>query len=152
VFLGGFRHAPNVDGARYLLEEILPCIRRSLPDVPLTILGSDPPKEIIDKRDALTSVPGYLEDIDTPLSLARVAVVPLRFGAGMKGKIYRAMAVGTPNVSTTVGAEAMDLIDGENVRIADSPQGLLQLADSFCRKWRHPGRSLVISISFPHIL
>ena len=132
VFVAGFRHGPNLDAASYLLDEIMPCVRRLLPDVHLTLLGSDPPREIVARSGPFTHVPGYLADIDTPLSLARLAMVPLRFGAGMKGKICRAMAVGTPNVCTTIGVESMNLLDGLHVRVGDSPEAFAEaLADLY---------------------
>lgn len=109
VSLGNFRHEPNWDAVLWLKERLWPSIRAVLPQTELHIYGAYPPP----KATALSShqdgfiVKGWAADAGQVLSGARVCLAPLRFGAGIKGKLAQAMAVGTPSVTTPVGAEAM---------------------------------------------
>ncbi len=110
VFLGGFRHRPNIDAVLWIVEEIWPRIRASLTNASLLLYGSSMPREILSLSDPSRGVfaRGFVADHREALGLARVMLTPLRFGAGVKGKIGEALAVGTPVVSTAIGAEGMD--------------------------------------------
>jgi glycosyltransferase involved in cell wall biosynthesis len=121
VFVGGFKHFPNVDAVTYLCHEILPLVRQRVPTVHLTIVGSNPPPEVWALREDHVFVTGFVPSTTPYLHSSRVSVAPLRFGAGMKGKIGEAMAHGVPVVTTTVGAQGMRLQHGINVLIADKP-------------------------------
>ncbi|BFM15297.1 glycosyltransferase family 4 protein [Maricurvus nonylphenolicus] len=109
ICIGNFRHAPNWDAVRYLKESIWPGIRKQLPDAELHIYGAYPPKKATqlhnDKQGFL--VKGWAEDAYEVMRHARVNLAPLRFGAGLKGKLVDAMACGTPSVTTSIGAEGM---------------------------------------------
>lgn len=121
VFLGSFKHHPNVDAVTYFVKEILPLVRREIPQARLRIVGSGMVPEVASLAGDAVEVVGYVADLDPILDSARLMVVPLRFGAGVKGKINSAMAAGLPVVTTTVGAEGMGLEDGSSARIADDP-------------------------------
>ena len=105
VFLGNYAHAPNVDAARWLCETIVPIVRQRLPDVELTLAGADPTRAVRALAAPHVRVAGFVPDAGALLARARVFAVPLRFGAGTKGKTVYALAHGIPIVSTTVGAE-----------------------------------------------
>jgi glycosyltransferase involved in cell wall biosynthesis len=123
VFLGSYQHQPNVDAARYFVEEIVPIARKEMPDVDIFIAGSHPPDAIrrMERLDPHVKVTGYVMDHRALLADCRVAVAPLRYGAGMKGKIGEYLACGIPCVSTSIGAEGMDLREGLEVQVADDP-------------------------------
>jgi GT2 family glycosyltransferase/glycosyltransferase involved in cell wall biosynthesis len=129
VFLGGFLHAPNLDAVRWIVAEVWPLIRARLPDVSLHLYGSAMPPEIKALNDPAKGVfaRGYVADHRRAIGGARVMLTPLRFGAGVKGKIGESLAVGTPVVTTTIGAEGMDE-EGRALAIADTPQGLADRA------------------------
>ncbi|MFT4924207.1 MAG: glycosyltransferase involved in cell wall biosynthesis [Phenylobacterium sp.] len=109
VTIGNFRHAPNWDAVLWLKDNIWPLIRKQLPSAQLHICGAYPPP----KATALHApkqgfhVLGWVKDANLEMQQARVCLAPLRFGAGIKGKLAEAMLNGTPNVTTPVGAEAM---------------------------------------------
>jgi len=121
VFVGGYRHTPNIDAVKYFTAEIMPIIRSRLPDVRFHIVGSNPPPDILALSAIDVVVHGFVEDINLLFDQMRVSVAPLRFGAGIKGKIGSAMAVGLPVVATSIAAEGMFLTDGENILVADTP-------------------------------
>lgn len=120
VFVGGFRHPPNVDAVSWLIEEIFPAIRAQLPAVRLHCIGSDITPEIhaLAGRDGVT-IHGHVPDIEPFMDGCRIALAPLRFGAGVKGKINLSMAHGQPVVATACAVEGMHLTDGHDVLVAD---------------------------------
>lgn len=118
----GSTHPPNVDGIRHFVVNVFPRIREKVPNVKLWVAG-----EVCNHLFDLESVEGlellgYLPSLDEPLERARVFVAPLRYGAGIKGKILAAMNVGVPLVTTTVGAEGIGLENGVSAMIADSDE------------------------------
>ena len=121
LFVGHYAHNPNEDAVSYFVKEILPLIRQDIPGVVFYMVGSN----ITETVQALASqdvvAVGYVPDLTPYLDGCRVFVAPLRYGAGMKGKIGQSMGFGLPVVTTSIGAEGMGLIDGEHVLIADSP-------------------------------
>lgn len=121
IFVGGFSHNPNVDAVLYFCRDILPLIQADKPDVHFTIVGSNPPDEIRDLENEAVTVTGYVPSTTSYLHRSCISVAPLRYGAGMKGKIGEAMAHGVPVVTTSVGAEGMGLQHRKNAMIADSP-------------------------------
>jgi GT2 family glycosyltransferase/glycosyltransferase involved in cell wall biosynthesis len=132
LFLGGFDHAPNVDAARHLVEDVLPLVRDEL-DAPLWLVGSNPPPAVTALAQDGVVVTGYVPDVEVHLRRARVFVAPLRYGAGMKGKNGHALSHGLPVVTTTVGAEGMDLVDGTHALVRDDPR---ELAAAVVRLYR----------------
>ena len=134
VFVGGFRHPPNVDAVCWFVAEAFPKIRAALPDVAFHCIGSHTPPEI----EALAAVDGvivhgHVPDIDPYMDGARIAVAPLRYGAGVKGKVNLSMAHGQPVVATRCAVEGMHLRDGEDVLVADDAEGF---ADAVIRLYR----------------
>ena len=123
VFVGSMDWMPNIDGAAWFVREVLPLIRRKYPECSLAIVGRKPTAAVMDlaRKDARVLVTGTVPDVRPWLFGAVAAVVPLRIGGGTRLKIYEAMAAEVPVVSTTVGAEGLDVRDGENIHLADSP-------------------------------
>jgi len=122
VFVGGYQHQPNVDAVQYFAAEIMPLLRKKLPGVRFHAVGSKPPAEIQALSSDDVIVTGFVEDLNALLDKARVSVAPLRFGAGIKGKIGTAMAVGLPVVATSLAAEGMSLTDHETILVADGAE------------------------------
>src|SRR5690606_34781966 len=110
-FIGGYRHLPNVDAAKWLIDEIMPLVWEKLPSVNVYLLGSLVAKEVADLQSDKVHVPGYIPDVSPYFLSSRVFVAPLRFGAGMKGKIGQSFEYGLPVITTDIGAEGMTLID-----------------------------------------
>ena len=123
IFVGGFSHDPNVDAVFYFCNEILPLIRDSKADVHFTIVGSNPPDKLRVLENEAIKVTGFVPETTPYLHQSCISVAPLRYGAGMKGKIGEAMSHGVPVVTTSVGAQGMGLANRKNVMIADSPDG-----------------------------
>ena len=121
LFVGSFRHDPNVDAVVWFTREVLPLVRQRRPDVVLRVAGGDlvPQVEALD-GDAV-QVLGWVPDLRPYYDAARVVVAPLRYGAGVKGKVGEALAEGVPVVSTHVGVEGMELQAGQDVHLADTP-------------------------------
>ena len=120
VFVGGFRHPPNVDAARWLLQEIFPRLRETRPELHLHIVGSEPPADLLALADGQHALMhGHVADLDSLLDNTRIALAPLRYGAGVKGKINHALARGLPVVATSCAVEGMHLEGGESVLVAD---------------------------------
>ena len=124
LFVGGFRHPPNVDAVRWFAHEVFPAIRALLPDIAFHCIGGDVPDEI----GRLAQLPGvhihgHVPDLAPWLERCRVSVAPLRYGAGVKGKVNQAMAHGLPVVATPAAVEGMHLRDGEDVLVADDAEG-----------------------------
>lgn len=119
VFVGGFRHPPNADAVTWFVREVFPAIRARLPEIRFHCIGGDVPAPVA----ALATVDGvvvhgHVADITPYMDGCRIAVAPLRFGAGVKGKVNLSMAHGQPVVATPCAAEGMHLRDGEDVLIA----------------------------------
>ncbi|KAJ8602649.1 hypothetical protein CTAYLR_004086 [Chrysophaeum taylorii] len=133
VFVGNFAHEPNLDALRYMIDEILPLVEDD--DIALHVVGSGRRPAWVDeelafynnnnknnKKQRRIVVHGFVRDLGSFLSQMRVAVAPLRVGAGVKGKINTAMLHGVPVVATSVATEGMYLSHGENVMVADLPE------------------------------
>ncbi|TCZ84960.1 glycosyltransferase [Lysobacter sp. N42] len=123
VFVGGFRHPPNVDAVAWFVRDVFPLIRRVRPDLEFHCIGSDAPPAVLALAgcDGVT-LHGHVPDLSPFMDGARIAVAPLRFGAGVKGKVNLSMAHGQPVVATSCTVEGMHLRDGEDVLVADDPQ------------------------------
>lgn len=109
MFIGGFGHRPNVDAVKWLAKEIYPELQKLLPDVKIHILGSNAPKEVLDLASENFVIEGFVTDEQLAqfYKNCRISLVPLRYGAGIKGKVVEAMRYGTPVVTTTTGAEGI---------------------------------------------
>ncbi|MFH0780607.1 MAG: glycosyltransferase [Pseudomonadota bacterium] len=122
MFIGGFEHPPNVDGIIWFAQKIFPIIQRQISGIHLYIVGSHPPVPVLSLASADIAVTGYVADVKPYFDKARVFVSPLRYGAGVKGKIGQSMAFNLPVVTTSIGAEGMYLEDGVNAMIADDEE------------------------------
>lgn len=113
IFVGGFKHLPNVDAVKWFIEEIWPIVKKQLPDIKFYIVGSNPPQEIKDFASDDIIVTGFVTDeqLENYYRSCRVCVLPLRFGAGVKGKTLEAMKTGIPIVSTSIGIEGMQAVE-----------------------------------------
>lgn len=121
LFIGNLAHRPNEDAVLFFLHEIFPQISQLLPNVCLDIIGDNPSPAIAAYASGDVRVRGYVPDVEPYLQERRVFVAPLRFGAGIKGKVGEAMAHGVPVVTTSIGAEGFGLTHGVDVMIADDP-------------------------------
>ena len=127
LFVGGFRHPPNVDAVLWFVREVFPLIRAAQPDMRFHCIGGDVPAEIHALgSQAGVEIHGHVPDLRPWLEGCRVSVAPLRYGAGVKGKINQAMAHGLPVVATSPAVEGMHLGDGVDVLVAESPEGFAQ--------------------------
>lgn len=122
VFVGGFKHDPNVDAMVYFCSEVMPHISAAYPEVWLKIIGSHPPHAIHALASKRVEVLGYVPDTAPYLESAYISVAPLRFGGGMKGKVGEAMSYGLPVVTTSFGAEGFGLEPGRDLLIGDSAE------------------------------
>jgi len=123
VFTGSMDWLPNEDAAIYFTKDILPLIKREIKDIEFYVVGSNPTDKVLElDKDANVIVTGNVEDIKPYIAQASVYVVPLRIGGGTRLKILEALAMGKAIVSTSIGAEGLELSDGENILIADEPE------------------------------
>jgi glycosyltransferase involved in cell wall biosynthesis len=124
VFVGAMDWRPNIDGLNWFIGEVLPLIRARRPNCSLTVVGRHPDTEVrrFAERDRHIHVTGSVEDVRPYLWESAASIVPLRIGGGTRLKIYEAMAAKIPVVSTPVGAEGLDIRDGEDIAIAGSPR------------------------------
>jgi GT2 family glycosyltransferase len=123
VFVGGFRHTPNVDAAQWFVGEVFPAIRTRLPGILFHCIGAEPSAAIqaLSQHEGVR-IHGHVPDLDPAMQGMRVSVAPLRYGAGVKGKINLSMANGQPVVATSTAVEGMHLRDGFDVLVADGAQ------------------------------
>jgi glycosyltransferase involved in cell wall biosynthesis len=122
LFVGSYRHPPNVDAVLWLAREILPLLRDT--GIELHLVGAEAPPQV----QALGELPGvhfhgYLPELQPLLDGCRLSVAPLRYGAGVKGKVNQALAHGLPVVATSCAIEGMHLRPGEDVLVADDAEG-----------------------------
>lgn len=111
LFVGGYGHQPNIDAITWFVNDIFPLVQKQLPDIKIRVVGSNMPEQL---HNFLSGKPGviidgFVEDLDPLLASTRVFVAPLRYGAGVKGKVGQAIENGIPVVSTSIGAEGMHL-------------------------------------------
>jgi glycosyltransferase involved in cell wall biosynthesis len=123
VFVGGYRHPPNVDAALWMAREIFPLIRAKRGDIELHLIGSDV-TDAVRELETLPSVHvhGHVPDLDPYMDGCRIGLAPLRYGAGVKGKVNLSMAHGQPVVATPAAVEGMHLRDGVDVLEATDAQ------------------------------
>ena len=122
LFIGNFLHRPNMDAIHYFMREIYPLVREAIPTVTFFIVGDHALPELAAYASNDVTITGYVAEVDPIFQSCRVFIAPLRFGAGMKGKIGQALSYGLPVVTTSVGAEGMGLENGSEALIADRAQ------------------------------
>lgn len=123
MFVGGFQHPPNLDAAKWLIDDILPRVREALPEVELHLIGSKMPDSLARIRAPGLRIHGFVADLDPYHAGCRISVAPLRYGAGVKGKVNQAMSHGLPVVATSCAAEGMFTEHGHDILMADDAEG-----------------------------
>ena len=122
LFIGGFQHPPNIDAVLFFLKDIYPLISEYLGDAKFYIIGDKVPPEIVTLAKEKIIIAGLQRDVRPFFDSVKLSVAPLRFGAGVKGKINQSMAFGVPVVATSLAAEGTDLNDREEILVADQPE------------------------------
>lgn len=124
VFTGSMDWLPNEDAMQYFTKEILPLVRKRIPEVVVTIVGRNPYPSLVElsERDKGVIVTGRVDDVRPYIDNASVFIVPLRIGGGTRLKIYEAMAMERAVVSTSIGAEGLPVTPGKEILIADTPE------------------------------
>ena len=139
LFIGGFKHAPNLDGITWFVRECWPRVRAAVPAAKLTVVGSHATPEVLALGEVDgVEVVGYVAETFPYLDRAAVSVAPLRFGGGLKGKVCEAMSVGSPVVTTSYGVQGLAARDGENIRVRDDAG---EFADAVIWALTHPGEA-----------
>ncbi len=135
LFVGGFGHPPNIDAVTWFVTEVWPRIAQALPDAKVHVVGSQMSDALKALGGERVQMHGFVADLAPLLASARVSIAPLRYGAGVKGKINQAMAHGLPVVATPVAVEGMYLVPEEEVLVGDGATGF---ADAVVRLYRDP--------------
>jgi glycosyltransferase involved in cell wall biosynthesis len=128
LFIGNMGYPPSVDAVLYFCREIFPIILQQMPAAELWIVGRDPRAEVLQLNGKNIHVTGRVDMVVPYYQQSSICVVPLRAGGGTRLKILEAMAIGRPVVSTTIGCEGLDVIDGEHLLIADTPSQFAEKA------------------------
>jgi glycosyltransferase involved in cell wall biosynthesis len=121
LFIGSFLHPPNIDAVLFFTREIFPSVREQLVGARFYIIGAKAPPEVVALADEQVIVTGYQPDVTIFFESVRLSVAPLRYGAGVKGKINQSMGFGVPVIATPIAAEGMSVADGEDIIIAEEP-------------------------------
>jgi glycosyltransferase involved in cell wall biosynthesis len=124
VFIGGSHHPPNNDAVHFFVKEVMPLLRKKIPGIMLNLVGGDPPPDILALKSSDTVIHGRIDDLNTFLDTMRVSVAPMRFGAGMKGKVCSSIGSGLPTVLTAVAAEGIGLENNISAMITDEPDDI----------------------------
>jgi glycosyltransferase involved in cell wall biosynthesis len=126
LFIGGFQHPPNIDAVLFFLKEIYPLVSERVRDAKFYIIGDKAPPEIVALANERIIVAGLQRDVRPFFDSVKLSVAPLRFGAGVKGKINQSMAFGVPVVATSVAVEGTELQHREEILVADEPEHFAQ--------------------------
>jgi len=151
LFVGGFGHPPNIDAVQWLVKEIFPAVRQQIPGVVLHVVGSNPPKEILELKADDINITGYVSDEELLgyYKSCRVSVLPLRVGAGVKGKLLEAMYHQVPTVITPVAAEGVYQVESSSIIAAtpgDFAGGIATIYSNQAEwdKYSRRGRALIL--------
>jgi len=149
LFVGGFKHPPNIDAALWLVQEIMPLVWKHAPSATLTIVGDEPTEAVLALASDRVTITGYVPDLAPYFARARLSIAPLRYGAGVKGKIVSSLQAGVPVVTTPVGNEGIALIDGQDVLLGTTPSALAEAVlrllddDGFCAELSANGAAVI---------
>jgi len=133
VFVGTFNHPPNIDAVLFYGRIIHPLVQKLLPGIKVSICGGNPPEVVKKLQGNGIAILGHVPETRPYLESCRISIAPIRFGAGIKGKICEAMSYGLPVVTTPLGAEGLALSDGKDCLIADTPE---KFAEAVARLYR----------------
>jgi GT2 family glycosyltransferase/glycosyltransferase involved in cell wall biosynthesis len=126
LFIGGFQHRPNIDAVLFFVKDIYPLVSEHLRDAKFYIIGDKAPPEIVALATERIIVAGLQRDVRPFFDSVKLSVAPLRFGAGIKGKINQSMGFGVPVVATSLAVEGMPLTNREDILVADEPEDFAQ--------------------------
>lgn len=121
LFLGGFRHQPNIDAVKYYISEIWPFVAKQLPDCKFLIAGSNMTEEIKQFASERITILGFVENLADVFNTCKLSVAPLRYGAGVKGKVITSLSYGVPCVATPIAAEGTGLKVGNEILVGETP-------------------------------
>ncbi len=121
LFIGSFLHRPNIDAVLFFAKEIYPAVKEHLPDTKFYVIGDKAPPELAALACESIIVTGRQPDVRPYFENVKLSVAPLRWGAGVKGKINQSMGFGVPIVGTSIAVEGMNLVDREDALVADEP-------------------------------
>jgi glycosyltransferase involved in cell wall biosynthesis len=134
LFIGGFQHTPNIDAVIFFIEKIYPLVRERLRDVKFYIIGDKAPPELVALATEDIIITGLQRDVRPFFESVKLSIAPLRYGAGVKGKINQSIAFGVPVVATSLAVEGMELTDHKDILVADEPEdfarALIELYES----------------------
>ena len=133
TFVGAMDWEPNIDGVEYFCSEVLPAIKREVPEARFRIVGRNPDRRVAKWAGDSIEVTGRVPSVVEHLRQSAVVIVPLRIGGGTRLKIYEAMATAKAVVSTTIGAEGLDIRHGRDIMLADDPKSFAQAVIMFLR-------------------
>ena len=122
IFVGCMDYIPNIDAVLFFCKDILPLIKRKIPNVKLMIVGPNPVEEVKDLQSDHICVTGMVDDVRDYYAQSMVSILPIRGGGGTRLKLLEAMALGRPIVATTIALEGRDVVAGEHVLIADTAE------------------------------
>ena len=120
VFVGGGHHPPNIDAIKFFCMEVMPRLLAQLPEIKLHIVGANHSDDILSLASESIIIHGFVEDLSGLLDQMKIAIAPIRFGAGMKGKVCSTLGAGLPNVLSSIAAEGLGIINMKNSMIADT--------------------------------
>ena len=127
AFIGSYDHAPNLDASRWLIDEIMPLVRKHKPSIECLLVGSNMPDQLRHLcKDGVVPI-GYVKDLAEVFEKVRLTVAPMTYGAGIKGKVIDSLSAGLPCVCTPVAAEGLDLSEALQACVAESAEGLAEL-------------------------
>lgn len=130
LFIGSYNHPPNIDAVLWLCQEIMPLVWQKRPDIKVTLLGSNPSPEVTALASDLIDVTGYIDDVTPYFLIHKLSVSPLRYGAGMKGKIGHSLEFSLPVVSTEIGIEGMNMLPNQDILLGNNTK---EFADQILR-------------------
>lgn len=122
LFIGNFEHPPNSDAMQYFLDQIFPLVHAQNRDIKLLIVGGHVPASIKARASDRVIITGFVADIEPLFNDIRISIAPLRYGAGVKGKINSSMSFGVPMVVSPIAAEGMNLEHEKDILIAEQPE------------------------------
>jgi glycosyltransferase involved in cell wall biosynthesis len=140
IYPGPVTYSANLDAVRFFVREILPRVRRDLPQIEFWVTGSTDGVDVCDLQEPGVTFTGRLPEVDSAVAESLACVVPLRIGGGTRLKVLQAMALGTPVVSTTKGIEGIEVEAGRHVLVADSPEVFARHVRDVCTDAVHAAR------------
>ena len=143
LFVGNFKHPPNLDAANRLINQIFPKVLSQLPDAQLFVVGDNLPSSLVVKENQNIIVTGYVPDVMPYLNKAALVVVPIRLGGGMRVKVLEALAAGKAVVASSRAMEGLDLVDGEHMILAESDN---EFVNSITDLLRNPEKRLSLAM------